>query len=90
MGATYTVNPRTRAIEYIQLFPELISVAAFKQGVTATVAASQGGKIQIVIPAYINEQHFQRALPLMPGILKVYFELCIKLAKCTFRGMVFT
>lgn len=71
MGASFTVNPRTGTIDYIYLYPDLLSIAAFKQGVTSTVA--EGGNIQIVIPAYISEQHFERAMPLMPGILRVSF-----------------
>ena len=71
MPANFTVNPRTGSIDYIQVNPELLSVAAHKQGVVATVGKSDAGDIQIVIPAYLNEEHFQRALPLMPSILRV-------------------
>ena len=71
MPAHYTVNPRTGAIDYIQVYPELLSIAAFKEGVRSTCAKTQGGDIQIVIPAYLTQDHFQRALPLLPGILRV-------------------
>ena len=76
MPAQFTVNPRTGIIDYIQVHPELLSLAAFKQGVTSTVIKSEGGDIQIVIPAYLNEDHFQRALPSLPGILRVRPPSC--------------
>ena len=75
MPANYTVNPRTRVIDYILVYPELLSPAAFKQGVSAAVATSDG-EVQIVIPAYLNEDHFQRVLPMLPGILKVCLTPC--------------
>ena len=74
MPANFTVNPRTGIIDYIQVHPELLSLAAFKQGVKSTVVNSAEGDIQIVIPAYLNEDHFHRALPLMPGVLRVCLE----------------
>ena len=70
MPANFTINPRTHVIDYILVHPELLSMAAFKQGITAAVANSEGD-VQTVIPAYLNEDHFQRVLPLLPGVLKV-------------------
>lgn len=71
MPAHYTTNPRTGTIDYIQVQPELLSLAAFTQGAKATCGRTDGGDIQVVIPAYISEDHFQRALPLLPGVLRV-------------------
>lgn len=73
MPAHFTVNPRTGNIEYIQVQPELLSLTAFRQGVRSTCAKTDGGDVQIVIPAYLDEDHFQRALPLLPSILRVHF-----------------
>ena len=67
MPATFTVNPRTHIVDYIEVHPDFLSPAAFKQATTCFPSAD----IKIIIPAYLNEDHFQRALPLMPGILRV-------------------
>jgi hypothetical protein len=80
MPATYTKNPRTGEIDYIQVQTELLAVSAFKQGVRRGPGRGEAD-IQIVIPAYLCEEHFQRALPLLPGILKVCN--CCKLESST-------
>ena len=74
MPASFTVNPRTGAVDYISVGMELLSVAAFKQGVRQGPGRGDAD-IQIVIPAYLCQEHFQRALPLLPGILKVRIHI---------------
>lgn len=75
MLASHTTNPRTGQIDYISVETELLSVVAFKRGVRRGPGKAQGGDFQVVIPAYLCEEHFQRAIPLLPGILKVGFCL---------------
>ena len=75
MPAHFTVNPRTGQVDYIEVHPELLSLSAFSQGVRATCSKNTGGDIQVAVPAYLNEEHFQRALPHLPGILRVSFRM---------------
>ena len=74
MPANFTVNPRTGAVDYIAVQMDMLSVAAFKQGVRRGPGRGDAD-IQIVIPAYLCQDHFQRALPLLPGILKVRTQI---------------
>ena len=56
----FTVNPKTRKIDYIKPIVEPLSLAAFKSGVRRSV---WNEKFRAWLPLYITHDHFQRALP---------------------------
>ena len=68
MPLRWTINPRTGALDYIQADPELLSTSAFQQGVRET---PQHHQVMAVLPAYLTQEHFERALPRMPKLLRV-------------------
>ncbi|KAL4860149.1 Ubiquitin-conjugating enzyme E2 B [Chlorella vulgaris] len=68
----FTINPKTRQADYISTnSPDLVAVEAVRSGLV--VRDAQGNAIQGVIPAYITADHFKRALPYLPAVLR---QLC--------------
>ncbi|EFN51646.1 hypothetical protein CHLNCDRAFT_54899 [Chlorella variabilis] len=68
----FTVNPKTGAADYIMpTSPDLVAVEAVAAGLVARDAG--GTDIQGAIPAYITQDHFHRALPFLPRVLR---QLC--------------
>ena len=56
----FTINPKTRQVDYIKPIVEPLSLAAFKSGVRRSVWNEQ---FRAWLPLYITHDHFQRALP---------------------------
>ena len=71
VGVLYTVNPKTKNVDYIDISHDLLSATAFeKHKVRQDVF---GNKFKLSLPLYFSEEYFQRALPL---IQKAIFLLC--------------
>lgn len=62
----YTVNPKTNLIDYIEAYPDILSVEAFSTGIKTTPA---GEPIDLVLPLFITAEHFDRALPHLARVL---------------------
>ena len=61
VGLDYTVNPKTRCVDYICTSSDLLSREAFyKRNVRADAF---GNEFKLFLPLYFSEVHFQRALP---------------------------
>lgn len=58
---TYTVNPRTNEIDYMHSSMELLSRSAYNDSRVRRTAWNES--FDAWLPMYINEAHFQRALP---------------------------
>ena len=56
----FTVNPKTRKLDYIKPIMEPLSLTAFKSGVRRSV---WNEKFRAWLPLYITHDHFHRALP---------------------------
>eukprot|EP00798_Chlamydomonas_sp_ICE-L_P013697 gene13697-19589_t len=54
----FTVNPKKRVVDYIEADPNLLSVDAFKAGVTHTPTNED---IQALLPLYLNPAHYAAA-----------------------------
>mmetsp|Transcript_6714 Transcript_6714/g.17280 ORF Transcript_6714/g.17280 Transcript_6714/m.17280 type:complete len:853 (-) Transcript_6714:134-2692(-) len=79
VGVDFTINPKTKCIDYISVSQDLISQTAFaKNKVRSDVF---GNKFQLFLPLYFSEEHFQRALPM---IRKTVARLCPE-KKCGFQ-----
>lgn len=66
-----TVNPRTGAVDYIRMAVDLLSVESFRVLEPESTADLAGEDILEVCPLYLNENHFQAALPHFKKVLKV-------------------
>ena len=67
MPLQWTVNPRTRQVDYIEASPDLLSLDAFSAGVCKTPS---NGHVQGVLPVFLTQAHFERALPHLHAILR--------------------
>ncbi|KAJ7523811.1 hypothetical protein O6H91_18G063500 [Diphasiastrum complanatum] len=68
---SFTRNPRTGAIDYIDVSVDLLSEVAYvKYGVRTT---ANNNKFDLLLPIYINQEHFDRAIPLLK---KTAIALC--------------
>lgn len=61
-----TMNPVTGVVDYIEAYPYTISLDAYRAGVRVSPA---GEPIDDVLPLYISDEHFQRALPHLTRLL---------------------
>lgn len=71
VGVNYTVNPRTKVVDYIDLSQDLLSTTAFQEH--RIRADAFGNPFKLFLPLYFSEEHFQRALP---QIQKTICRLC--------------
>ena len=72
IGLNYTVNPKTKKVDYIDAGQDLISLSIFKEGKKSDAF---GNKFDLLLPLYFSNDHFERALPLiMSTIMKLYPE----------------
>jgi hypothetical protein len=63
----FTVNPRTRCVDYIKSSPELLSYRAFQEeGVRTTI---WGEKFTTWLPVFLTPAHFLRSRPLIENVL---------------------
>lgn len=70
IGLNYTVNPKTKKVDYIDAGQDLISVSIFKEGKKSDAF---GNKFKLFLPLYFSNDHFGRALPL---IMSTIMKLC--------------
>jgi hypothetical protein len=52
MPIQFTVNPKTRKVDYIEASPDLLSLAAYEAGVRKTPA---NGTVDAVLPVFISQ-----------------------------------
>jgi stress response protein SCP2 len=71
VGLDFTVNPKTKLVDYISVSQDILSQTAFSKHKVRTDVF--GNKFQVFLPLYFSEDHFQRALP---QIQKTIFGLC--------------
>merc|ERR1711871_1393023 len=71
MPLKYTVNPKTKEVDYIYCSPDLMSLEVYNQLHHADVPLQNSDKEQfsLLLPAYLSLQHFQRALPQIQKVL---------------------
>ena len=62
VGVTFTVNPKTKMIDYIDVSQDLFSQTAFS-GSGSSLTDAFGDTYNLILPLYFSEEHFQRALP---------------------------
>lgn len=67
---SFTVNPRTQDVDYIQVHLDILSRGAYASGVRNT---ADNQKFKFLLPLYITQDHFERALP---AIQATIVELC--------------
>ena len=67
MPIQWTINPRTQQVDYIEASADLLSVSAFAAGVRKTPA---NGAVQAILPVFLTQAHFERALPHLEGLLR--------------------
>ncbi|WIA39460.1 hypothetical protein OEZ86_005559 [Tetradesmus obliquus] len=65
---TFTVNPASQRVDYIQAHPYLLGVTAFKAGARRTPEREE---FQALLPLYLTADHFNRALPHMEPLLRL-------------------
>ncbi|KAL4434269.1 hypothetical protein ABPG75_000710 [Micractinium tetrahymenae] len=68
----FTTNPKTGLVDYcLPTSPDLVSIEAVQAGLVRRDAGGQD--VMGALPAYITAEHFQRAQPLLPAVLR---QLC--------------
>ncbi|MCO5569711.1 hypothetical protein L7F22_023427 [Adiantum nelumboides] len=77
----FTVNPRTRCVDYIEIVSfDLLSQTAYdEQKVRFT---PKNDKFDLLLPLYINQEHFERGLPLL---MRTARALCPDMDSFTFK-----
>jgi stress response protein SCP2 len=63
VGVNFTVNPKTKEVDYIALSQDLLSSTAFERHKIRSDAF--GNAFQLFLPLYFTDEHFRRALPLI-------------------------
>lgn len=71
VGANYTVNPKTKNVDYVELSQDLLSESAFQKDRVRKDAF--GNTFKLFLPLYFTKEHFSRGLP---AIEKTIFRLC--------------
>lgn len=67
---SFTVNPRTHDVDYIQVHLDILSRGAYASGVRNT---ADNQNFKLLLPLYITQDHFERALPMIQSTI---VELC--------------
>ncbi|GAB4817332.1 hypothetical protein N2152v2_004378 [Parachlorella kessleri] len=66
---TFTTNPKTRRVDYLAATcNDLVALAAFQAGLVTKDL--EGNAFKAVLPLYITQDHFERAVPYLPGLLR--------------------
>lgn len=60
-GLTYTTNPKTQMVDYIDCAPDFVSATAFQK--LNVRRGARGEQLQAFLPLYFTEEHFERAIP---------------------------
>lgn len=71
VGVNFTVNPKTKNVDYVELTQDLLSETAFQTNRIRKDAF--GNSFKLFLPLYFTEEHFKRALP---AIEKTVYRLC--------------
>ena len=71
VGLDFTVNPKTRRVDYISLSQDLLSDTAWRA--QKVRADTFGNELKLFLPLFFSEDHFQRALP---ALKKTFVRLC--------------
>ena len=71
MPLTFTKNPKTGEVDYINPNPDLISMSYHEQikEINFTLINSNKEDYQLLLPVYINKEHFTRALPYIQQVM---------------------
>jgi stress response protein SCP2 len=70
LGLDFTVNPKTKRVDYISSGQDLLSEEAFRVGITTDTF---GNQFKLHLPLYFSREHFERVLP---AIKKTIVRLC--------------
>lgn len=86
-GVSFSVNPKTRTVDYVDLSQDLISKTAFdKNKIRSDVF---GNTFELFLPLYFTEHHFQRALPtICKSISRLMVGKGGNKGRCSFENMV--
>jgi len=71
VGVNFTINPKTKNVDYVELTQDLLSETAFQTNRIRKDAF--GNSFKLFLPLYFTEEHFKRALP---SIEKTIYRLC--------------
>jgi len=70
VGIDFTVNPKTKQVDYIKMGQDLWSKSSFIENQVDAF----GNSFKVFLPFYFSDEHFHRALPLIhQAIVKLYF-----------------
>jgi hypothetical protein len=72
MPCKYTVNPKTKEVDYILCSPDLMSVEAFQhlERTNQPLLNSSKERFDLLLPVFLTKDHFSRALPFVKQALK--------------------
>ena len=88
VGVAFTVNPKTKMVDYIDVSQDLVSQTAFSNNSNALTDAF-GNTYNLFLPLYFSEEYFQRALPqIRKTILKLARTSSGKKVQCFEPNMV--
>lgn len=71
VGLGFTVNPKTKCVDYVKLSQDLLSATSFEKDNIRSDAF--GSEFKAYLPLYFSEEHFQRSLPLIKQTIR---KLC--------------
>lgn len=71
VGVDYTINPKTKEVDYISLSQDLVSKSSFDIGNNSDVFENT---YELFLPLYFSKGHFQRALPLIKKIVRTLYH----------------
>jgi stress response protein SCP2 len=68
VGIDFTINPKTKHVDYISMSQDIISEEAFHENGAKTDVF--GEEYKLFLPLYFSQHHFERALPTIKKIIK--------------------
>lgn len=71
VSVDYTINPKTKEVDYISLSQDLVSKSSFDIGNTSDVFDNT---YKLFLPLYFSNGHFQRALPLIKKTVRTLYH----------------
>lgn len=80
LGIDFTVNPKTKVVDYINTSQDLFSASSFnRRGIKSDAF---GNEFKLFLPLYFSRDHFRRALP---TIKSTVMSLCLEGSSCEFH-----
>ncbi len=79
IGLNYTINPKTKNVDYISAGQDLLSASAFKAGKKEDAF---GNKFQLFLPLFFSKDHLDRSMPLL---MSTIIKLCPEKSSYTFK-----